>query len=97
MEENLRLTGVGMDGATTFSIMTLSITTLSITPLSIITLSTMCCYAESLACSLSFMLSVTNKPFILSVVMLNVFILSVAMLNVIKLSVVIMNVIAPHG
>jgi hypothetical protein len=50
------------------------------------------------------MLSVTNKPFILSVFILNVIMLSVAykpfilssfMLNVIMLSVVMLNVVAP--
>jgi hypothetical protein len=39
------------------------------------------------------MLSVANKPFILSVVMLNVVILSVVMLNVIMLSVVMLSVV----
>ncbi len=40
-----------------------------------------------------FMLSVAYKPFMLSVVMLNVIMLSVVMLNVIMLSVVMLNVI----
>jgi hypothetical protein len=43
----------------------------------------------------SFMLSDTNKPFILSVVMLIVIMLSFVMLNVIMLSVVMVNVVAP--
>jgi len=40
------------------------------------------------------MLSVTNKPFMLSVVMLYVIRLSVLMLNIIMLSVVMLNVVA---
>ncbi len=43
---------------------------------------------------MSFMLSVTNKPFMLSVIMLNVVMLSVIMLNVIMLSVFKLNVVA---
>jgi len=39
---------------------------------------------------MSFMLNVTNKPFMLSVVLLNV-----VMLNVIMLNVVMLNVVAP--
>jgi len=39
---------------------------------------------------MSFMLSATNKPYILSVIMLNVVILNVIMLNVVML-----NVVAP--
>ncbi len=42
------------------------------------------------------MLSVTNKPFLLSVIMLNVVMLNVIMLNVVMLSVVMLNVVAPH-
>jgi hypothetical protein len=41
---------------------------------------------------MAFMLSVTNKLYVLSVVMLNVVMLSVIMLNVIMLSVIILNV-----
>jgi hypothetical protein len=40
-----------------------------------------------------FMLSVTNKPFMLSVVLLNVVMLNVVMLNVIMLNVFILNVV----
>jgi hypothetical protein len=66
---------------------TLSITTLSIMTIIIITLSITlsrtinktqppaqwqdCCYAECRSCSVSFMLSDTNKPFMLNIVMLN--------------------------
>jgi len=45
-------------------------------------------YAE-----LSLMLSVTNKPFMLSVIMLSVIMLSVIMLSVIMLSVIVLSVI----
>ncbi len=41
------------------------------------------CYAECQLCSVSFMLSVINKPFILTILMLNVIMLSVVMLNVV--------------
>ncbi len=40
-----------------------------------------------------FMICVTNKPFMLSVVMLNVVILSVGMLNIVMLNVVMLNVV----
>ncbi len=40
-------------------------------------------YAECHLCLVSFMLSVTNKPFMLSVIMLNAIMLSVVMLNVV--------------
>jgi hypothetical protein len=42
---------------------------------------------------MSFMLSVANKPFMHSVVILNAILLSVVLLNVIMLSVVMLNVI----
>jgi len=48
---------------------------------------TECYYAERRLCRMSFMLSVTNMPFMLSVIML----------NVIMLSVVNLNVVAPHA
>jgi hypothetical protein len=54
-----------------------------------------CCYADCRLCLVSFMLSVTNKPFMLRVVMLNVIMLSVVMLNVIMLSVVMLSIVAP--
>jgi hypothetical protein len=57
-------------------IATLSITTLSITTLSM-TLYVEYCYAEYHLCWMPFILSVTNKPFMLSVVMLNVVMLNV--------------------
>ncbi len=41
------------------------------------------------------MLSVTNKPFMLSVVILNVVMLSVVILNVVMLSVAMLNVASP--
>jgi hypothetical protein len=41
------------------------------------------------------MLSVTYKPFMLSVIMLNVVILSVIMLNVVILTVTMLSVVAP--
>ncbi len=41
------------------------------------------------------MLSVTNKPFMLSVIMLSVIMLSVIMLSVIMLSVVMQSVVSP--
>jgi hypothetical protein len=40
-------------------------------------------YAERHLCYMSFMPSVTNRPFMLSVIMLNVIMLSVIMLSVI--------------
>jgi hypothetical protein len=40
--------------------------------LNIITLKEECCYAEGNLCLVSFMLSVANKPFVPSVVILNV-------------------------
>jgi hypothetical protein len=50
-------------------------------------------------CSVLFMLSVTFKPFMLSVIMLSVtykpLMLSVIMLNVVMLNVVMLNVVAP--
>ncbi len=49
--------------------------TLSLMP---ITIMAECCYAECHFCSVSFMPSVTNKPFILSVIMLSVVMLSVS-------------------
>jgi hypothetical protein len=45
------------------------------------------CYAECQLCSASYMLSVTYKPFMLSVTMLNVVMLSGIMLNVVALAV----------
>ncbi len=42
---------------------------------------------------MSFMLSVTNKPFLLSVIMLSVVMLSVVMLCVIMLSVIMLSVV----
>ncbi len=45
---------------------------------------------------MSFMLSVTNRPLMLSVVILSVVMLSVVMLSVVMLSVVMLNVVAPH-
>jgi hypothetical protein len=41
------------------------------------------------------MMSATNLPFILSVVMLSVVMLSAIMLNVVMLSVIMLNVVAP--
>ncbi len=46
------------------------------------------CYAECHLCYVSIMLSVTNKPIMLSVILLPVVMLSVIMLNVVKMSVV---------
>ncbi len=46
---------------------------------------------------MSFMLSVANKPIMLSVFMLSVFMLSIFMLSVFMLSVVKLNVVAPPG
>jgi hypothetical protein len=51
----------------TLSIMVFSTMTISIMALSIIALDMKCCYAECY-----FMLSLSNEPFILSVIMLNV-------------------------
>ncbi len=50
------------------------------------------CCTECWLCRVSFMLSVTYKPFIPSVIMLNVTLLSVIMLNVTLLSVIMLNV-----
>jgi hypothetical protein len=57
-------------------------------------------YAECHLCRVSFMLSDTNKPIMLSVVMLSgimlsVLMLIVAMVNVIMLSVAMLNVVDP--
>ncbi len=62
-------------------------------------------YAQCHLCSMSFMLSVVNKPSMVSVIMLNVVMLNVVMLSVIMLnaimlcvvilSVVLLNVVAP--
>jgi hypothetical protein len=54
------------------------------------------CYAECHLWRLSLMLSVTNKPLMLSFIMLSVIMLSVIMLNVVALSVVMLNVVAPY-
>jgi hypothetical protein len=43
------------------------------------------------------MLTVTYKPFMLSVIMLSVIMLSVIMLNVIMLSVIMLSVMTPYG
>jgi hypothetical protein len=53
-------------------------------------------------CSMSLMLGLTNKPFMLSanmpnVVMLSVVMLNVVMLNVVMLNVIILSVLAPTG
>jgi hypothetical protein len=63
----------------TFIIMTFSIVTFSIMTLRIMTFRIMPehCYAECLVCWLSLMLSVTHKPFMLSVIMPNVVVLNV--------------------
>jgi hypothetical protein len=85
----------------TFSIMTLSITKFSIKTLSITINENNCdiqhndtqyCYSECI-CSVSFMLSVTNKPTMLYVIMLSVAMLSVIMLSVAKLSVIILGAV----
>jgi hypothetical protein len=55
----------------------------------------LCCYTECHLREVSIVLSVENKPFMLSAVMLNVIMLIVFMLNVIILSVVMLNVVAP--
>jgi len=47
------------------------------------TIYTQCCSADCNLCWMSFMLSVASKPFILSVITLNVIVLSVVMLNVV--------------
>jgi hypothetical protein len=52
------------------------------------------CYAECHLWGLSLMVSLTNKPFRLIVIMLNVVVLSVIMLNVVVLSVVMLSVVA---
>ncbi len=62
------------NAANTLSIMTFSITTLSIMTFSMIAEH---CYAVYQLCWLSLLLSVTNKPFMLFVIMLNVVMLSV--------------------
>ncbi len=54
-------------------------------------------YAVCHLCCLSLMLSVTNKPLILSVIMLNGVILSVIMLNVVMLSVVAPIKVHPYS
>ncbi len=56
--------------------------TISITTISINAVDTECFYAECQLCWMSFMLSVTNKSFMLSIIMLKVIILNV-MLNVV--------------
>ncbi len=72
-------------GAMTFSIMTLSIMTLSIMTLYIAVNKMR--YSASL--SIMTELSVTHKPFMLSVIMLNDFMMSVIILNVVMLSFVV--------
>ncbi len=57
-------------------------TAFSITTLSIILLESEGYYADCHLCCETFMLSVTNKPFMQSVVILNVVMLSVMMLNI---------------
>jgi hypothetical protein len=54
---------------------------------------TECYYAECHLCCRSFLLCVTNMPFMLGVVRLSVIMLSVIMLSVIMLSVIIQSVI----
>jgi hypothetical protein len=49
-------------------------------------------YAECHLCAMSFMLSITYKPFIMSVIMLSDIMLNVIMLNVIMLNVIMLNV-----
>jgi hypothetical protein len=49
-----------------------------------------------LLCGMSFVLSVTNKAFMLGSVTNKALMLSVIMLNVIMLSVVMLNVVAPR-
>jgi hypothetical protein len=50
-------------------------------------------YAKYHLCLVSFMLSVANKPFVLSVILLSVILLSVLLLRVILLSVILLSVI----
>ncbi len=68
---------------TAFTITALSITNFSITKLTIVAPNTESCYAGFHLCCLLFVLSVTNKPFPLSVVMLNVIMTSDVMLNIV--------------
>jgi hypothetical protein len=82
---------------------TLIITTLSI--MTVLLYLKSVCYAKCCLCWVSFILSVTNNPVMLSVIMLKVVMLSVIMLkvvmlrvimlNVVKLSVIILSVVAP--
>ncbi len=51
------------------------------------------CNAECRFCCVSLMPSVTDKPFMLSVVMLNVIMLSIVMPNAVMLRVVMPNVV----
>ncbi len=60
-----------------------SIATLSIMPLSIMAIDSECCYAKSHLYLMSFVLSVTVKPFMLGAIMINVVIVSVVILNVV--------------
>jgi hypothetical protein len=59
-----------------------------------------CCYAECYLCCVSFMLSVRDKPILLSIILLNVVMLSVRgkpiMLSDILLNVVMLSVGAPN-
>jgi hypothetical protein len=57
---------------TTLSIMTFSIKILNITVFSIMALNAECCFADCHFCWMAFLLSVTSKLYMLSVVMLNV-------------------------
>jgi hypothetical protein len=50
-------------------------------PVNIMLLGAECCYAECYSRLMSFMLTVTNRPFMQSVVMLNVIALTVIVLN----------------
>jgi hypothetical protein len=62
-------------------------------PLRSMTLSIMieCCYAECHLCCVSIMLSVADKPIMLSVIMLKEIMMSVIMLNAVMMSVVAPN------
>ncbi len=75
--------------------MTFSLTTFSITAFSVMTFCITIYKRDTQHIDKFVYLSVTHKPFILSVIMLNVVMLSIIRLNVFMLSVIRLNVVAP--
>ncbi len=74
---NLSISNIIMLPGTGSGATTLSLTTHSITSFSTMKLSMECCHAECDLCIVTLKLSVANKPFMLSAIVLNVIMLSV--------------------